>query len=128
MRKVSKDALGLLLVVALALIILSALQLSKPPSTIATANNESFVVHIPQKALFRNYVTVSVEATPGIRCDLTYFSPSGDITSTETTADKNGLCSWKWKIDETKGKGTGRLIFTIDGRSETHFIEVRASF
>ena len=90
--------------------------------------DEDFKVTIPQKALHKNKITVSVEAASGTECELTYISPSGDISYMDAVADINGLCTWTWKVDETKGRGTGRLIFTIDGRSETHFIEVRASF
>jgi hypothetical protein len=46
----------------------------------------------------------------------------------DITADSDGLCKWQWKIEEADGKGSGRLIFTIDGVSETHFIEVRSAF
>ena len=85
-------------------------------------------VNIPQKALWRNYVEVSVETVPGTNCELIYIPPLGKTHQTETMADASGLCKWKWKIDETEGKGNGRLIFTIDGISETHFIEVRSAF
>jgi hypothetical protein len=85
-------------------------------------------VTIPQKALWRNYVTVSVEATPGTKCELTFVPPLGKTHQTDTTANASGLCVWNWKIDETEGKGNGRLIFTIDGISETHFLEIRSAF
>jgi hypothetical protein len=93
------------------------------------SNHDDFRVIIPQKALFRNYLEVSVEAQPGTSCELIYISPSGEIHYMDTiTADTTGLCTWKWKVDETKGKGAGRLIFTIGGINETHFIEIRSSF
>jgi hypothetical protein len=46
----------------------------------------------------------------------------------DTTADTSGLCEWRWKIDVAQGKGAGRLIFTINGVSETHFMEIRSNF
>jgi len=132
MRKIPKSLIVLLLTIFVAFVVLVDFQFktSSPlPSSMPTALPEkSFVVNIPQKALFKNYVTVSVEARPGTSCELTYVSPSGDISSMDTIADKSGMCAWKWKIDETKGKGMGRLIFTINGISETHFIEIRSSF
>ena len=91
-------------------------------------NDEGFRVTIPQKALHKNKVTVSVEAATGTECELTYIAPSGDINKMEAVADTDGICSWTWRVDETKGKGSGRLIFTIEGISETHFIEIRTSF
>ena len=90
--------------------------------------DEGFKVTIPQKALHKNKVSVSVEAAPGTGCELTYISPSGAISYMDTAADTSGICSWTWKVDEAKGKGAGRLIFTIEGVSETHFIEIRANF
>jgi hypothetical protein len=52
----------------------------------------------------------------------------GKTQEMDTVANENGLCEWRWKISEEEGKGPGRLIFTINGTSETHFIEVRRSF
>jgi hypothetical protein len=87
-----------------------------------------FTVNIPQKALMKNYVTVSAEAPPGTTCELIYVPPSGNIHQTETLADASGLCTWRWKVEESEGKGNGRLIFVIGETSETHFIEIRSSF
>jgi hypothetical protein len=87
-----------------------------------------FTLDIPQKALWRNYLVVSAETAPGTHCNLMYIPPSGDTQEMSTVADEDGNCTWRWKIEETDGKGNGRLIFAIDGRSETHFIEIRRSF
>ena len=87
-----------------------------------------FILEIPQKALWRNYVHVSAEAAPGTTCELLYIPPSGATQELSSVADENGNCTWRWKIEETDGKGNGRLIITIDGVSETHFIEIRRSF
>ena len=87
-----------------------------------------FVVHIPDKALWKNYLNVSAEAPAGTPCRLTYVPPMGTTQEMDTTADESGLCSWRWKISEEEGKGHARLIFTIDGHSETHFIDIRRSF
>ncbi|MGB7876850.1 MAG: hypothetical protein WBL25_20895 [Anaerolineales bacterium] len=87
-----------------------------------------FVLQIPQKALWKNYVTVSAEEAPGTVCTLLYIPPSGDTQEMSSVADENGQCTWRWKVDESQGKGNGRLIITIDGKSETHFFEIRSSF
>jgi hypothetical protein len=128
-----RNAQGLLLVYATVFSLVMASctepQKSTPLSTPTAHNNEGFAVTIPQKTLYKNKVTVSVETTPGTDCELTYVSPSGDASFMDNiVADTNGLCSWTWRIDETKGRGAGRLIFTIEGISETHFIEIRSSF
>ncbi len=132
MRKISKGLIALFLMGFVALVVLFVFQSqtksSLPPSTPTAFPEKSFAVNIPQKALFKNYVTVSAEAAPGTSCELTYIPPSGDASAMDTIANENGICSWRWKIDETKGKGAGRLIFTIEGVSETHFIEIRSSF
>jgi hypothetical protein len=101
---------------------------SQPPSTPTLAPDTGFVVNIPQKALMKNYVTVSAEAISGTKCELTYIPPSGDIHQTDAIAGTSGLCVWKWKVEESEGKGNGRLIFTIGDISETHFIEIRSGF
>ena len=98
------------------------------PSTPTVVPRPHFVLNIPQKALMKNYVTVSAEAPPGTKCELTYIPPSGNIHQTDTIADTSGLCVWNWRVEESEGKGNGRLIFTIGGISETHFIEIRSSF
>jgi hypothetical protein len=132
MRKVSKILMVLLLTISVAFIVLAVVRhQAGPPLPVSTPTatpEKHFVVDIPQKALFKNYVTVSVEAAPGISCELTYIAPSGDTSVIDTIANKSGVCSWRWKIDEAKGRGMGRLIFTIEGMSETHFIEILPGF
>ena len=76
----------------------------------------------------KNYVTVSAEAPPGTKCELIYVPPSGATHQTDTIADASGQCVWKWKVEESEGKGDGRLIFTIGDISETHFIQIFSNF
>ncbi|MBL8078974.1 MAG: hypothetical protein JNM55_13500 [Anaerolineales bacterium] len=85
-------------------------------------------MHIPEKALWNNYLHISAETSAGTSCRLTYIPPMGTTHEMDTIADESGLCSWRFKISEEEGKGPGRLIFTINGTSETHFIEIRRSF
>lgn len=87
-----------------------------------------FTVNIPGQALLMNYLTVSVEAKPGTTCRLTFIPPSGEVSVMDTTASTNGLCEWRWKLDGNIGRGHGRLIFTINGVSDTHFIDIRPEF
>jgi hypothetical protein len=94
----------------------------------STPTPTSFKLSIPQKALWRNYLNISAEVSAGTSCRLTYIPPSGNKKIMDATADSDGSCKWQWKIEEMDGKGPGRLIFTIDGASETHFIEIRSSF
>ena len=101
---------------------------AQPQNTPTVTPNPDFVLNIPQKALMKNYVTVSAEAPPGTKCELIYVPPSGATHQTDTTADASGLCVWKWKVEESEGKGDGRLIFTIGDISETHFIQIFSNF
>ena len=87
-----------------------------------------FILHIPEKALWNNYLNISAETSAGTSCRLTYVPPMGTTQEMDTIADESGLCTWRFKISEEEGKGPGRLIFTINGTSETHFIEIRRSF
>ena len=88
----------------------------------------SFTVDIPQKALWNNYFHVSAQAPQGTTCDLLYVPPKGQSQEMSSVADEDGQCTWRWKIEESQGKGNGRLIITINGKSETHFFEIRRSF
>ena len=132
MRKLLKKLIILLFTILLIFVPQIAFPSQSVPANITGAITAStstdFVLEIPQKALFRNTVTVSAQAKPGIPCELTYIPPSGKTSIMKTIATEDGKCTWKWIIDETQGKGNGRLIFTIEGISETHFIEIRSSF
>jgi hypothetical protein len=97
-------------------------------STPTVVPETGFVLDIPQQALLKNYVVVSAQTTPGTNCELIFIPPSGDIKKMDAQADEYGMCIWRWKLEESLGKGHGRLIFTIDGRSETHFFQIRSSF
>lgn len=94
----------------------------------ATENTPNFNVQIPDKALLKNYLVVSLEADPGMDCELTYIAPKGQKLHMVETADENGICEWRWKLEESDGRGHGRLIFTLNGVSETHFIDIRPGF
>ena len=99
---------------------------SKTPVTPTGTPETSFITDIPQKVLWENYFNVSVEAAPGTACDLLYVPPVGKAQEMTSTANKDGKCVWRWKIKESQGEGDGKLIITIDGRSETHFFEIRS--
>jgi len=97
-------------------------------STPTALPKAEFVLNFPQKAVWENYLNVSVEAPAGTTCELIYMTPSGIIHKIDTTANDKGLCEGRWKIEEAEGKGTGRLNFKIGDFSKTHFIEVRPNF
>ena len=99
-----------------------------PTSTPLLFLDADYAVTIPDKALMKNYLTVSLETDPGTECKLTFIPPSGGVYKMDTVADADGVCEWRWKLEESYGKGHGRLIFTINGISDTHFIDIRAGF
>jgi hypothetical protein len=117
------------------LILLTArvIQQGRNPETLPTATpllflDADYAVTIPDKALMKNYLTVSLETDPGTECKLTFIAPLGGMQEMDTVADTNGVCEWRWKLEESYGKGHGRLIFTVNGVSDTHFIDIRAGF
>ena len=136
MKKIKRVFRLVLIVFPLAILLLLAARVSdgrrlpdSPPSaTLTISPYADFTVHIPQKALLKNYLAVSAEAAPGTVCRLIYVPPSGESLQMKTTSNSNGLCEWRWKIEESDGKGHGRLIFTVNGVSDTHFIDIRAGF
>src|SRR5262245_525900 len=130
-----KKNLGLLFIVMvlLALSFILPTQYTEKESKIATATpsftvEPHFEVTIPSKALLKNYVVVSVKATAGTSCNLIFIPASGEMINMDTIADESGECMWKWKLEESYGRGHARLIFTIDGTSETHFLQILPEF
>lgn len=101
---------------------------SQPTATPLVFIDADYAVTIPDKALIKNYLTVSLEADPDTVCKLTFIAPSGEMREMDTVADAGGVCEWRWKLEESYGKGHGRLIFTVNGVSDTHFIDIRAGF
>ena len=98
------------------------------PTPVLTESAPPFNVQIPDKALLKNYLVVSLETEPDTTCELTYIAPKGQKFHMVETADEKGICEWRWKLEETDGRGHGRLIFTVNGTSETHFIDIRPGF
>ena len=131
-RRTPKILIALLLAIFVTCLIWIVLRVQTNSSqtlSLATVEPDTgFVIDIPQKALMKNYVRVSMEATPGKYCELTYIPPSGEIHQMNTVANVSGQCEWRWKVEESEGKGDGRLIFTLDGKSETHFFQILSSF
>ena len=98
------------------------------PSTATPTSPPNFEVTIPSKALLKNSVTVSVKAETGTSCNLIFIPASGEMQSMDTIADENGECVWRWKLEESYERGSARLIFTINGMSETHFLPILPGF
>jgi hypothetical protein len=136
MKKIKRVFRLVLIVFPLAILLLLAARVSDgrrlpeslPNATLTVSPYADFTVHIPQKALLKNYLTVSAEAAPGTVCRLIYVPPSGESLQMETISDSNGLCEWRWKIEESHRAGDARLIFTINGSSDTHFIQIFKEF
>jgi hypothetical protein len=70
----------------------------------------------------------SFEAGAGTSCNLIFIPASGDMLSMDATANENGECVWRWKLEESYKKGTARLIFTINEMSQTHFLQILENF
>jgi hypothetical protein len=98
-----------------------------PPTSTSTPPPK-FEVIIPSKGLLKNYVTVSVKAETGTSCNLIFIPASGETLNMNTIADENDECVWRWKLEESYGRGSARLIFTINGISQTHFLQILESF
>jgi hypothetical protein len=134
--KTTKTILKILFVLLILTLGISLIQIilgeepyaSKTPLTPTDTPQVSFNVDIPQKGLWQNYFYVLANAPPGTTCVLLYIPPAGESQEMSSVAYEDGQCKWRWKIEESQGKGNGRLIITIDGRSETHFFEIRSSF
>lgn len=130
----SKKILGLISIISIVLVfyILSPslpTHISvKETVTPSPTSEPNFEVTIPSKALLKNYVTVSVKAEIGTSCNLIFIPASGDMQSMDTIADETGECIWRWKLEESYKKGTARLIFTINGISQTHFLQILENF
>lgn len=131
-QTIQKLLVTIILILALTLMFFLAFQIESAPIQPRKQATETsvphFTVNIPQKALLKNYVTVSAEAPTGTACELTFIPTSGETQIMNTTANTYGLCEWRWKLEESYGKGNARLIFTINGVSDTHFLEILSEF
>lgn len=129
MRKLTAFFFLAILIFLLTWVVLHRQSNNVQPSITGTPYSYTkYTVHIPQKALLKNYVTVSVETIPEAKCELTYIPTSGEVYKMNATADASGLCEWRWKIEESDRAGDARLIFTINGLSDTHFMQIFAGF
>lgn len=135
MRKthISLDRLRLVCIIGLLVVGCTNLQFQESlnVSTPTATKRKGFIVKLPQKAFWNSILTVTVEAPYSTSCELSYISPSGSFSKAaglgRTRANKSGVCMWSWKIDPSGKTGTGRLIVTIGGLSETHFVEIRSA-
>ncbi|MBL8050354.1 MAG: hypothetical protein JNM46_03955 [Anaerolineales bacterium] len=129
-----RKLLGLISIVSITLIFyifspsLPTRILVKETITPSPTSEPNFEVTIPSKALLKNYVTVSVKAETGTSCNLIFIPGSGDMLNMDTIANENGDCVWRWKLEESYKKGTARLIFTINGMSQTRFLQILENF
>lgn len=131
----SRKIFGLIFITSILLMIFTFLSNGLPTRSSAKetitpspTSELNFEVTIPSKGLLKNYVTVSVKAEIGTSCNLIFIPASGQTLNMDTVADKNGECVWKWKLEESYKKGTARLIFTINGMSQTRFLQILESF
>lgn len=132
---IKKSAKALIIILLASAIVFSLIWINQTkPSTIiilptpTSTSLPNFEVTIPSKALLKNYVTVSVKAEIGTNCNLIFIPASGEMLNMDTIADENGECVWRWKLEESYERGSARLIFTIDGMSETHFLPILPGF
>ncbi|GEM_PF-1062168 len=134
----SKKILGLISIISIVLVFYiffpglstrnSVTEINTLSPTLTLTPQANFEVTIPSKGLLKNYVTVSVKAEAGTSCNLIFIPASGEMLNMDTIADENGDCVWRWKLEESYKKGTARLIFTINGISDTRFLQILESF
>lgn len=131
----SRKIFGLIFIASIFLIIFTFLSNSLPTRNLVKETaapsptpEPNFEATIPSKGLLKNYVTVSVKAESGASCNLIFIPASGETLNMDTIADENDECVWRWKLEESYGRGSARLIFTIDGMSQTHFLQIFPEF
>jgi hypothetical protein len=60
---------------------------------------------------------------------LSYITPAGTDSNAvglgTTTADGNGVCTWKWNIGPKTKPGTGHLFVTVGDSHATFDIEIQ---
>jgi hypothetical protein len=64
-----------------------------------------------------------IRTTPGANCFITYRTPAGNVSDAQglenQTTDAEGLCAWTWQIGRSTTPGTGTLIVSVDGYTES---------
>lgn len=71
-----------------------------------------------------SHATVTIKTRPGAGCDITYFTPKGNASTSqelnEKVADGNGMCSWSWQIGANTTPGKGKVIISLGDSKETY--------
>lgn len=75
-----------------------------------------------------NKATLTISTTAGASCNLSYWTPSGNASSADglgtKTANAQGVCTWTWLISGSTKAGSGTLVVTVDGNSQTLVIVI----
>jgi hypothetical protein len=70
-----------------------------------------------------------IRTLPGETCAISYITPIGTTSNAKglesQQAGDNGLCLWSWKIGTSTKAGTGSIIITANGLTQTYQIEIK---
>jgi hypothetical protein len=74
---------------------------------------------------------IEIKTSPGGRCTINYIDTAGDPVEldslTPLVADENGLCAWRWTIDENTQPGSGSVFVTAGGVAATYLLQVQST-
>lgn len=86
------------------------------------------LISISETASVGSSASAEIRTQPNSTCKLTYILPSGRESTVdgigEKTADKSGYCSWFWDILGNTNPGTGKIIITAGGKTQTYKIKI----
>ena len=74
------------------------------------------------------HASLTARTTAGASCSITYQTPAGTSSTaqglTPRTADANGGVAWTWNIGQSTRSGTGSVVVTCDGTSDSTSIQI----
>jgi len=74
------------------------------------------------------HASLTARTTAGASCSITYQTPAGTSSTAQgltlITADGNGGVAWTWSIGPSTRSGTGSVVVTCDGTSDSTPIQI----
>ena len=101
------------------------------PTATATFNpfaNGFELISMDKIAYRGGTASAEIRTEPGTYCTLTFFLPSGTMSSTggvgACTADEDGYCKWTWDVRSNVNPGYGNIVIIVDEQQESYPIKI----
>jgi hypothetical protein len=100
---------------------------TQPPQATAVAGFT--LVSLSSPVSVGGNAQVTIQAVPGASCSIRYVTPHGTVSKAQglgtETADSTGTCAWTWKIGASTEPGTGTVMITANGATQSFPIVIQ---